>query len=260
MDRNVDAPWSEFDPEAYVDDNYRTPLEVDVRLVLLVRDYFSHCFDGVVPRSVRGVDVGAGANLYPALAMLPWCESILLLEYARPNVEYLERQIAPEGFDSVWDAFWDLFRQAPAYRDIEPRSRAREIMRVERADLFDLDGTRRWGIGTMFFVADSMSAHPEEFRRGVRCFMNALDDGAPFAAAFMKESAGYRVGGHSYPACRVGEEQIRESLEPFTAELDIHELNHVVRPGHEGIVLALGRRRAENAPPGISRYSFAREV
>lgn len=25
MDRNADAPWSEFDPEVYVDNNYRTP-------------------------------------------------------------------------------------------------------------------------------------------------------------------------------------------------------------------------------------------
>ncbi len=25
MDRNADAPWAKFDPEAYVDANYRSP-------------------------------------------------------------------------------------------------------------------------------------------------------------------------------------------------------------------------------------------
>jgi len=249
MDRNADAPWSKFDPEVYVDNNYRTPLEVDLLIVRLMRDYFSRCFMGAVPESVRGVDVGAGANLYPALSMLPWCEKVLLLEYARPNVEYLERQISPGGLDEAWDAFWDVLRQAPAYRDIEPRGRVSEIVRVERANLFDLDGQRRWDIGTMFFVADSMSECPEEFRRGVRCFMNALGEGAPFAAAFMKESVGYRVGEHDYPAYRVNEDRVRESLEPFTAELEIHDLHHMVRPGHEGMLLALGRRNSEIATP-----------
>ncbi|MFE1023333.1 SCO2525 family SAM-dependent methyltransferase [Streptomyces sp. NPDC058818] len=250
MDRNADAPWSKFDPEVYVDNNYRTPLEVDLLIVRLMRDYFSRCFSGGVPDSVRGVDVGAGANLYPALSMLPWCEKTLLLEYARPNVEYLEKQVSPGGYDTAWDAFWEVLRESPSYAAVEPRSRVSEIVRVERGNLFDLEhGHRRWDIGTMFFVADSMSECPEEFQRGVRCFMNALSEGAPFAAAFMKESVGYRVGAHDYPAYRVNESRVRESLEPFTGELEIHDLHHMVRPGHEGMILALGRRNSEVAAP-----------
>ncbi|MYR42766.1 SCO2525 family SAM-dependent methyltransferase [Streptomyces sp. SID5910] len=249
MDRNADAPWSKFDPEVYVDNNYRTPLEVDRLIVRLMRDHFSRCFAGAVPDSVRGVDVGAGANLYPALSMLPWCEKVLLLEYAGPNVEYLKRQARDQGYDTAWDAFWEELREAPAYRDLEPRARFSEIVRVERGNLFDLDGQRRWELGTMFFVADSMSECPEEFQRGVRCFMNALNEGAPFAAAFMKESVGYQVGDHQYPAYRVNEDRAREALGPFCKELEIHDLHHVVRPGHEGILLALGQRNAEIAAP-----------
>ena len=118
----------------------------------------------LVAQPTRGVDVGAGANLYPALSMLPWCEKILLLEYAPLNIEYLKRQIGPQGFGVEWDAFWDVLREAPGYRAVEPRSRVSEIVRVERANLFDLDGRQRWELGTMFFVADSMSECPEEFR------------------------------------------------------------------------------------------------
>ncbi|MEY7977938.1 SCO2525 family SAM-dependent methyltransferase [Streptomyces pilosus] len=247
MDRNADAPWSKFDPEAYVDLNYRTPLEVDLLIVRLMRDHFSGCFAGGVPAAVRGVDVGAGANLYPALSMLPWCEKLLLLEYARPNVEYLEKQASPAGYDTVWDPFWDVLRDHPAYERVEPRNRFGDIVRVERANLLDLDGQRRWDIGTMFFVADSISECPEEFRRGVACFMGALNEGAPFAAAFMKESVGYRIGDHHYPACRVDERGVRESLAGYADGLEIHDLHHVVRPGHEGMILALGRRSPEIA-------------
>ncbi len=250
MDRNADAPWSKFDPEVYVDNNYRTPLEVDLLIVRSMRDYFTRCFAAGVPDAVRGIDVGAGANLYPALSMLPWCEKLLLLEYARPNVEYLEKQISPGGYDTAWDAFWQVLREAPAYRAVEPKSLFSQIVRVERGNLFDLEhGARRWDIGTMFFVADSMSECPDEFHRGVRCFLNALGEGAPFAAAFMKESIGYRVGDHHFPAYRVNEARVRESLEPFAADLEIHDLHHMVRPGHEGMLLALGRRAAEIAVP-----------
>ncbi|MFD7991901.1 SCO2525 family SAM-dependent methyltransferase [Streptomyces mexicanus] len=249
MDRNADAPWSKFDPEVYVDNNYRTPLEVDLKIVRLLRDHFSRCFAATAPHSVRGVDVGAGANLYPALSMLPWCEKVLLLEYAPPNVAYLERQTSPGGLDATWDAFWNELRGAPAYRDVDPHSTVGEIVRVERANLFDLDGQRRWDVGTMFFVADSMSECPEEFQRGVRCFMNALNPSAPFAVAFMKESQGYQVGEHRYPAYRVNESRARESLTPYAAELEIHDLQHTVRPGHEGILLALGRRNSAIATP-----------
>lgn len=248
MDRNADAPWSKFDPKVYVDNNYRTPLEVDLLIVRLLRDHFGRCLGDTSP-TLQGVDVGAGANLYPALSMLPWCEKILLLEYARPNVEYLKGQISPGGLDEAWDAFWDVLREAPAYQGIDPRRQIGEVALVERANLFDLGGQQRWEIGTMFFVADSMSECPDEFRRGVRCFMNALNEKAPFAVAFMKESVGYRVGKYRYPAYRVDENRARESLEPFSAELEIHDLHHVVRPGHEGILLALGRRNAENAAP-----------
>lgn len=143
-----------------------------------------------------------------------------------------------------------MLREAPAYAAVEPRPLVADIVRVERGNLFDLEGgDRRWSLGTMFFVADSMSEAPEEFHRGVRCFMNALGEGAPFAAAFMKESVGYRVGAHDYPAYRVNEETVGQSLEPFTQELEIHDLHHSVRPGHEGMLLALGRRNSAIAAP-----------
>ncbi|MGW0294037.1 SCO2525 family SAM-dependent methyltransferase [Streptomyces tuirus] len=249
IERNADTPWSKFDPEAYVDLNYRTPLEADLLIVKLVRDYFSDCSARALPASARGIDVGAGANLYPALSMLPWCDSILLLEYATPNVEYLKAQAVGGGYDTVWDAFWDVLSQAPAYRDVEPRGRFGDIVRVERGQLLELGGERRWDIGTMFFVAEAMSERPDEFRRGVECFMNALHRGAPFAAAFMTESLGYQVGDHTFPACRVNADRIRESLDPFTAELEIHEVTPMVRPGHEGMILALGRRNAAVGAP-----------
>ncbi|MEU6287362.1 SCO2525 family SAM-dependent methyltransferase [Streptomyces sp. NPDC048232] len=244
MIRNADARWSAFAPDSYIDINYRISGEADLEIVRLMRDHFSRSFAGTTARPARGVDVGAGPNLYPALAMLPWCEKITLLEYALPNIAYLERQTSGQGFEPVWDAFWDVLRKDAAYEDVEPRSRFGEVVQVERANLFDLDGWQRWGMGTMCFVAESMTECPAEFERGVRTFMNVLEAGAPFAAAFMKESEGYIVNGIRYPAFRVGAEGVREIMGEYVEELVVHDLQHTVREGHEGMLLALGRRKS----------------
>ncbi len=244
MIRNADAPWSAFAPDAYIDINYRASGAVDLEIVRLMRDHFSRSFGGSAAHSARGVDVGAGPNLYPALAMLPWCDKITLLEYALPNNSYLEQQASGEGFDAVWDAFWEVLVKDPAYRAVEPRKRFGEIVRVERADLFDLEDWQRWDMGTMCFVAESMTECPAEFERGVRAFMNVLEAGAPFAAAFMKESEGYVVKGIRYPAFRVAAEGVEKIMGEYAEGLVVHDLQYTVREGHEGMLLALGRRKS----------------
>ncbi|MFF1447394.1 SCO2525 family SAM-dependent methyltransferase [Streptomyces sp. NPDC058274] len=254
---NADAPWDAFDSHAYIDHNYRDLLDVDAEIIALVRDHFSDHFRENFERPVLGIDVGAGANLYPALSMLPWCEKITLLERSSSNVGYLRGQ--RRHFDADWDSFWKVLCADPAYQAIDTDRRARfhQAVRVRQGDLFDLGrrgllGLRshqgRWSIGTMFFVAESMSSSHEEFRRGVECFMRSLAPGAPFAAAFMEGSTGYDVGDHHFPACDVNDLQVFESLEPFAGKVDIYRLRKpsaLVRPGHTGMILARGHRNSD---------------
>jgi len=254
---NDEAPWKDFDPRAYVDQNYRDLLYADAEILSYVRDHFSNHFRehrSHGERPVLGIDIGAGANLYPALSMLPWCREITLLERAPKNVDYLRAQ--QPHFDPEWDSFWKVLREDPAYQEIDGQRRQRfqERVRIRQGNLYDLGrrnlfGLRRFRerrqIGTMFFVAESISTSHEEFRRGVECFMLALAPGAPFAAAFMEGSTGYDVGGRHFPACDVNEAQVQESFGGFTGKVEtrrLHESSHLVRPGHTGIILAWGHR------------------
>ncbi|MFJ4834221.1 SCO2525 family SAM-dependent methyltransferase [Streptomyces sp. NPDC088747] len=249
---NADAPWDAFDPDAYFDHNYRDVLAADAEIVELVGRYFSDHFRGKLNRPVLGIDVGAGANLYPALSMLPWCREITLLERSPKNVEYLNRQL--RDFEPEWGRFWKLLcDQDEAYRavDADRRARFRQVVRVREADLFGLEDRNplsprprqeRYQIGTMFFVAESLSSSHDEFRRAVECFVRALAPGAPFAAAFMEGSKGYHVGDRFFPACDVNELQVDEILDEFAENVTYHRLGEV-RPGHTGIILALGHRK-----------------
>jgi len=246
---NAEAPWEAFDPIAYVDHNYGCLRLDDAEILRVVRDHLTGHFRARAGRSdevVRAIDVGAGANLYPALTMLPWCDEITLFEHSAANAEYLRDQCA--RYDSNWDPFWDLLCREEPYCGIpDPRGELGRVTRVEQGNLFDLDRhVGEWSLGTMFFVAESMSTSRKEFETGVERFMLALAPGSPFAAAFMEGSLGYEVGAHTFPACSVGTREVRESLLPYAREdiavTPVGMPGEALRPGYEGMIVACGFR------------------
>ncbi|MER6711660.1 MULTISPECIES: SCO2525 family SAM-dependent methyltransferase [unclassified Streptomyces] len=255
--RNADAPWDHFDTRAYIEHNYRSVSDVDAEIISIVRDHFADHFSRNADhfsrnpeRPARGIDVGAGANLYPALAMLPWCEQITLLDRSRNNYRYLREQ--RDGYDPAWDQFWDILSRDGAYAALthERREKFRQVVRVEQNDLFNLtDRQGSWSLGTMFFVAESLSTSYEEFQHGVECFLRTLAPGAPFAAAFMEHSKGYEVGGQWFPACDVSESQVYDCMAGWSGKLETRHVGrpNEVRAGYTGMIVACGFR-----DPGIS--------
>lgn len=244
---NDDVLWDDFDPGVYISHNYLEMQAVDEEILSHVRDHFSDHFRGR-GRVASGIDVGAGPNLYPALAMLPWCDRITLLERSSRNLEYLRRQ-CPD-YAPHWDQFWNVLCKDEAYATLgmTPRVRFKEVVQQpEPGSLFDLCAdTRRWDLGTMFFVAESITTSLAEFRRGVGCFMNALNSGAPFAAAFMEHSEGYRVGSHEFPARDIDESEVRAVLGGYADHVEIHRTanpKQLVRDGYTGMILACGQRK-----------------
>ncbi|MGW0915742.1 SCO2525 family SAM-dependent methyltransferase [Streptomyces sp. NPDC002784] len=251
---NADVSWAAFDPIAYVDHNYRDLQAEDAEILSIIRDHFGDHFPNRGVRPVSGIDVGAGANLYPALAMLPWCDEITLFERSSANVRYLRSQV--DSYDGNWDQFWRVLCKNDAYGalDMDPRARFRDVARVAEGNLFELvrhEG--RWSMGTMFFVAESMTSSHEEFDRGVECFLRALAPGAPFAAAFMEHSKGYHAGAHFFPACDVGESEVSASLERFSDDFTSVRLKSsaAVRDGYSGMIVAYGRRNSDSRIPPL---------
>ena len=209
---NAEAPWDAFDPRAYFDHNYRDVLAADAEIVQLVGRHFSDHFRGNFDRPVLGIDVGAGANLYPALSMLPWCHEITLLERSPKNVDYLKRQ--KRHCDLDWDRFWKLLcdeDEAYARIDGDRRERFRKAVRVREADLFGLESESlldlrpsqgRWQIGTMFFVAESMSTSHEEFETRGRVLHARPRAGGSFRRRLHGGVEGVHVGEPFLPGVR----------------------------------------------------------
>jgi hypothetical protein len=235
---NADADWDQFSPSWYKEHNYAKLGNDDRQILQSLRDFFGS--SGL--RRGRGLDVGCGSNLYPALGMLPFCREIDLLDWSEPNVMWLKREI--KNPSRSWDPYWSVLQGNPIYASI---GNYRELLRrrawPRRGNLFDLDPRRQYDIGTMFFVAESSTSLKSEFCLAVRRFVSSLKGDAPFAIAFMVGSQGYSVDGRWYPAVEIDGYDMQECLQDVAKVDCIHEtIPHepARRAGYLGMSLATG--------------------
>ena len=237
--RNAQYPWDEFAAAEYCDHNYLELREDDAEILGTVRSWFA---EEMRDRTGHGVDVGAGPNLYPALSMLPHCTDLTLREYSAANVAWLHEQTA--DLPERWRPFWDVVSPGACVGDFaKARDLLAERARVEQGSVFELPRAA-WDLGTMFFVAESISQDPAEFEQAAASFVRALRPGAPFAAAFMEQSKGYDVAGVRFPATPVGAAEITACLSGLTAGLQVNRVEmrpKPLRPGYTGMLVAIGR-------------------
>jgi hypothetical protein len=247
--RNADAPWNTFSSHDYWRRNYRELQAEDREIIRRVSKFFvSALGDG--PPVQRAIDVGAGTNLYPALLMLPWTKQILLADFSKSNVSWLHDQLDDQASPWRWHRFWREIQQAKGHGDVNgPRERLRESCvsepghaGVEQLSVFDLPKAR-WNLGTMFFVAESITEDPAEFRAAVAAFVGALTPDAPFAAAFMAGSDGYPVDGTRFPALPIKRDDVERDLTKLGVRepsVDLLDTSYRVRDGYAGMIVATG--------------------
>lgn len=252
--RNADFAWDEFSSAEYVAHNYTALRTDDAEILALVSRWFAATAGSPGLAGLAGLDIGAGPNLYPTLAMLPYCERITLREFSAANVAWLREAAA--ALPDQWAPYWQLISPQDALGDFPQAAAAlAKSAEVEQGSVFDLPAAA-WDLGTMFFVAESISQDPAEFDAAVVAFVRAIKPGGPFAAAFMEHSEGYQVAQQWYPATPVGEADIRRSMEEVGDEVSVHrvEMNPApLRPGYTGMIVATGRARRARRPGSARR-------
>ena len=237
-DSNAAQPWDYFDSSWYLAHNYQS-LRLDDREILQrIANFFARA--GGAFR--QGIDVGTGTNLYPALAMLPFCQEIKLVEWSRPNVTWLRRQLV--GYAPTWDPFWSALVEAQReqYECLDPRSALKSAAEVRQGSIFALPAGR-WDLGTMLFVAESITGQREEFERAIGRFVRSLRPDAPLAAAFMRHSSGYLVNRLRFPGVDIDEQDIDVCLAAVAYDVAVTRIPIVgnpLRDGYDGMILATG--------------------
>jgi hypothetical protein len=246
---NADGHWDDFSPDEYWRRNYENMQAEDQEIIHRVNVFFRKVFKNRA-RAQRAIDVGSGTNLYPALLMLPWTDQILLTDQSASNVRWLRRHVMDDGAPWTWQPFWREVRDLEGYSQIgDPRGQLRqacgkhaEHAGFEQRTVFDLP-VAQWGLGTMFFVAESITEEPEEFRAAIDGFIGALQPDSPFAAAFMAESDGYKVDDISFPALPITTEDVTEHFKKLGVSdlsVDLLRTPKRVREGYAGMIVATG--------------------
>jgi hypothetical protein len=247
---NDDAPWDRFDSDEYFWHNYGHLRHDDGEIIKIVADFFVHCFDRGQPgksqprKLANAIDVVSGTNLYPALTMLPFASKLTLFERSHSNRQWLiDALVKPQ---SSWrDEFWDaIATDRPTYQTIkDPLDVLAGRAWVTKGNVFAL-GPDRYDLGTMFFVAESITTRYDEFCRATEHFVDSLVPGAPFAAAFMCRSKGYFVGTTFFPACSIDDADVERCLAPVARMSQIKRIDSDdLRDGYSGMIVATGWKR-----------------
>ena len=251
---NSDFPWDDFDTSEYLEHNYHRLRGDDAQIVEIVGGYFADkCADWTAEGGLRGIDVGTGSNLYPTLAMLPFCDRIRLLEFSSSNCEWLRQEHA-EGWPSwpgTWINFWNVLCNRPEYKrftSADMGSEVSERTEIVQGSVLELEVSpgAEFDIGTMFFVAESISRERGEFTTAMRHFLNVLRPGAPFAIALMEHSLGYQVGDTYFPATDIDAKDVQEFLDGSAVDVVVERVgpgNNPLREGYTAMIIACGRAR-----------------
>lgn len=251
---NRDYPWDEFNPVEYFKFNYVDLRDDDREIVEIVRDFLTRKLAASpLPRNARGIDVGTGANLYPALTMLPFCEEVTLYEHSEANVQWLLDQTknGVPSWDEAWSQFWHLLAERKPYGELTEANAAELLadpkrVRVVKGDVLAREALGQFDVATMFFVAESITSERDEFLEAMDHFFAMLKPDALFAMAFMEHSQGYQVGAQKFPATDIGEQEVWNCLRAHASDFSLHRLSAEDKPLREhytGMIVAHGQRK-----------------
>jgi hypothetical protein len=176
--------------------------------------------------------------------MLPFSSQVTLFERSHSNREWLSGALTrPQA--SWREEFWPAIAAGrPMYQPIrDPLDVLAGRAEVVRGNVFELEPDQ-FDVGTMFFVAESITTQADEFRRAMQRFVESLVPGGPFAAAFMRGSQGYLVGTTYFPAYPIDVEDVESALAPLARIGRIARIeSHGLRDGYSGMIVATGWKK-----------------
>jgi hypothetical protein len=207
-----------------------------------VRDFFEAVCDAEQPVR-RGIDVGTGTNLIPALTMVPFCDRITLTDSDPDVVHWLKAET--DWYGDAWDPYWNCLSRRRPYADVDkPRDAIRQKVAIKQSNLHR-ETRRTADLGTMFFVSESMSSG-RQARDAITEFLGrTLRRGAPFALALARDPAAY-LGLARREVEPLRQADVEALVQPLAETCEFIPVRSEA-PAHEadyGLMLALGITRS----------------
>lgn len=260
------VPWQSFDPQRYLDANYRTVLDADRDIC----HHLAHLYGGLAAsgrRHLRVLDVGTGPNLYPLIAALPVAASIDCGDFSQANNAYLATQLRQPS--AHWSQFAEVLADVnPLYRGLPWQDLLARKVRPRLVDIYNLP-PRSYDVVSSFFVAESITstrgtfgaAQDGSFAAAVASLVAATAPGGVLALAFMAGSTGYATAGHPFPATPVDVDDVRAALlAAGCPDPQVVAVDALVRDGHAGMFFATAHMPVADPAPTAERAERSVEV
>lgn len=230
--------WNKFGTESYVKNNYAQFHDEDKKILELCLGFLAD-----KPKIHRAMEVGTGPNLYPAILLTPYAESIDLIEYSKSNLDYLLANL--ESAQGDWKPYLNFMSKhnkkysSTVFKDLASKSN------VKQGSIYTLP-EKRYNLVSMFFCAESITGYYPTFARACHSFMRSAKKGGIVIAAFMQGSKGYKIDGINFPAVSIGVDELNKLFLPQLKNAQILEINkskQALRAGYSGMLLVVGEKK-----------------
>ena len=230
---------SQFDPETYLAHYYKEPHPDDDLVLKLTCEALRKAQPA---RELDTVDVGTGPNLFPLFAALPRARKLTAWDYAKPNIDWLNNELAKSTMRPQWEHFWAVAREAWG-RGLElpanPIPALRQKTEPHQGSIYDLP-KQNWDAATMFFCAEAVTNVQSEFDEACACFAKCVRPGGALVAAFLVNSASYELDGVRAPVMTLSEGSLQATFKKVADNVTTRPIGIVqeeVRSGYTGMVL-----------------------
>ena len=230
---------SQFDPETYLAHYYKEPHPDDDLVLKMTCEALR---DARPSRPLDTVDVGTGPNLYPLFAALPRARALTAWDYAKPNIDWLRKELAGSAMRPQWEHFWAVAREAygggpELAANPIPELKLKTVL--HQGSIFDLP-KQAWDAATMFFCAEAITTEQSVFDEACACFARCVRPGGTLVAAFLVNSASYELDGLTSPVMTLTEDSLRTTFNDVANDVETRPIGIVkeeVRSGYTGMVL-----------------------
>ena len=205
----------------------------------------------------RAADIGCGPNPYPGMLLLPFADTIDLLEYSQSNRDYMQAFFSgtlPHNHMEMWRKFPTYMTEGGGdkyvntFDDIRRAADQRRVS-IQQGDIFDLQADT-WDLMSAYFVVDSISVYREDQHDAIASMAKALtEDGLLITANMLnnKDHIGYPAGdGQEYPNISQTVEEMREPYidnDMFAIAVKVKHGKRAGRDGYDGMAIIFACHR-----------------
>ncbi|ETR67485.1 MAG: methyltransferase NNMT/PNMT/TEMT [Candidatus Magnetoglobus multicellularis str. Araruama] len=258
--KNEYSSWNQFDPGAYVYQNYQRMMPEDHEIISIISNELRNMDIPLKHFQIVG-DIGAGPNLYPGMLIAPYVSEtglIELIEPALPNRTYLKKLFnnlslyEHPSMEQSWFNYESEIIEICGNIYTNALKRLHQLAKIKNGSIYDLP-ENKYEFVSCYFVAESITPDYDQFQLALNKVVHSADKGGIIVTTHMLHSEGYQAGKNTkFPAVKISLDQLKASLIKTGLNHSNYKIWNVsskrpeekVREGYQGMAVVVASKGA----------------